>query len=130
VPSVLVVDDTPSIRLLMKLNLELGGFDVEEAADGQDCLDRMFGGDPLPDVLTVDVMMPRLGGIGTVQALRADPRTSTVLIVMVTTQMQAIDLERGWKAGVDAYVTKPFDPDHMVQTVTSVYEARFGPMAK
>jgi CheY-like chemotaxis protein len=128
VPSVLVVDDTPSIRLLIRTNLEIEGFEVEEAVDGLDCLDRMFGDGPLPDILTVDIVMPRLDGLGTVAALRADPRTALTLIVMVTTQSQAIDLERGRKVGVDAYVTKPFDPDHLVQTIKDVYEARHGPI--
>lgn len=123
-PSVLVVDDTPSIRLLIRTNLEIEGFDVEEAVDGIDCLDQIFSGGPLPDVLTIDIMMPRLDGLGTVAALRADPRTALILIVMVTTQGQAADLERGKKAGVDAYVTKPFDPDHLVQTIKDVYQAR------
>lgn len=125
-PSVLVVDDTPSIRLLIRTNLEIEGFDVEEAVDGLDCLDRMFNGGPLPDILTVDIVMPRLDGLSTVAALRADPRTASTLIVMVTTQAQAADIERGRKVGVDAYVTKPFDPDHLVQTIKDVYEARHG----
>ena len=123
-PSVLVVDDTPSIRLLIRTNLEIEGFDVEEAVDGIDCLDQIFSGEPLPDVLTIDIMMPRLDGLGTVAALRADPRTASILIVMVTTQAQAADIERGKKAGVDAYVTKPFDPDHLVQTIKDVYQTR------
>lgn len=126
VPSVLVVDDTPSIRLLIRTNLEIEGFLVEEAKDGQECLDRLFGGDPLPDVLTIDIMMPRLDGLNTVHALRVDPRTEDLLIVMVTTQAQAADIERGRKAGIDAYVTKPFDPDHLVRTIKEVYEARYG----
>lgn len=125
-PTVLVVDDTPSIRLLIRTNLELEGFEVEEAVDGVECLERMFSGAPLPDVLTIDVMMPRLGGLQTVRALRADPRTATALIVMVTTQAQAADLQRGADVGVDAYLTKPFDPDTLVQTVKDVYEERRG----
>ena len=128
VPRVLIVDDTPSIRLLIRTNLEIEGFEVEEAVDGLDCLERLFSGKPLPDILTVDVMMPRLDGLGTVQALRADPRTAGIPIVMVTTQAQAADIERGKKAGVDAYVTKPFDPDHLVQTIKDVYQARYGPI--
>lgn len=129
VPRVLVVDDTPSIRLLIRTNLEIEGFEVEEVADGVECLDRMFSGAPLPDVLTVDIMMPRLGGLETVKALRADPRTQSALIVMVSTQAQAADIERGARAGVDAYVIKPFDPDFLVRTIKSLYENRHGPLA-
>lgn len=119
-PRVLVVDDTPSIRFLIRTNLELAGFEVEEAVDGVDCLDALARADVLPDVITVDVMMPRLDGIATVIAIRADPRTRDIAIVMVTTQGQPADIKRANQAGVDAYITKPFDPDHLIATVHEV----------
>lgn len=119
-PRVLVVDDTPSIRFLIRTNLELAGFEVEEAVDGVDCLDRLERADVLPDVITVDVMMPRLDGVATVAAVRADPRAKHIAIVMVSTQGQPADIQRGTRAGVDAYVTKPFDPDFLVSTVRDV----------
>ena len=109
-PRVLVVDDTPSIRFLIRTNLELAGFEVDEAVDGVACLEALARADVLPDVITVDVMMPRLDGVATVTAIRADPRTRGIAIVMVTTQGQPADIQRA-RAGVDAYVTKPFDPD-------------------
>ena len=68
--------------------------------------------------------MPRRGGISTVLALRSHPRTKDLPIVMVTTQAQAIDVKRGLEAGVDAYITKPFDPDHLVETVRSLIGGR------
>jgi CheY-like chemotaxis protein len=119
-PSVLVVDDTPSIRFLIRTNLELAGFAVEEAVDGVDCLDHLARAEVLPDVITVDVMMPRLDGVGTVSAIRADKRTRHIAIVMVTTQGHPADIQRATQAGVDAYVTKPFDPDFLVLTVRDV----------
>ena len=119
-PRVLVVDDTPSIRFLIRTNLELAGFEVEEAVDGVDCLDRLESATTLPDVITVDVMMPRLDGVATVSAIRANARTKHIAIVMVTTQGHPADIQRGTRAGVDAYVTKPFDPDFLVLTVRDV----------
>lgn len=119
-PRVLVVDDTPSIRFLIRTNLELAGFEVEEAVDGVDCLDHLAQAAELPDVITVDVMMPRLDGVGTVSAIRADARTRHIAIVMVTTQGHPADIQRATVAGVDAYVTKPFDPDFLVLTVRDV----------
>jgi DNA-binding response OmpR family regulator len=119
-PRVLVVDDTPSIRFLIRTNLELAGFEVEEAVDGVDCLERLARATTLPDVITVDVMMPRLDGVATVSAIRANPTTKGIAIVMVTTQGHPADIQRGTKAGVDAYVTKPFDPDFLVLTVRDV----------
>ena len=121
---VLVVDDTDSIRFLIRTNLEIAGFEVDEAIDGQECLDLLLSDAPLPDLLTVDAMMPRRGGISTVLALRSHPRTKDLPIVMVTTQAQAIDVKRGLDAGVDAYITKPFDPDHLVETVRSLIGGR------
>jgi CheY-like chemotaxis protein len=120
VPRVLVVDDTASIRFLIRTNLELAGFEVDEAVDGVDCLDILKSSDPLPDVITVDVMMPRLDGIATVSAIRSNPRTKHVAIVMVTTQSHPADIQRATQAGVDAYLTKPFDPDFLVVTIRDV----------
>ncbi|MCL8253046.1 MULTISPECIES: response regulator [Aeromicrobium] len=121
-PRVLVVDDTASIRFLIRTNLELAGYDVDEAVDGVDCLDVLKRLDTMPDLITVDVMMPRLDGVATVTAIRADPRTRDIAVVMVSTQGQAADIQRATEAGVDAYVTKPFDPDHLVVTVGDVLD--------
>jgi len=119
-PSVLVVDDTASIRFLIRTNLELAGFDVIEAVDGVDCLEILADLQALPDLITVDVMMPRLDGVATVTAIRADDRTRDIAVVMVTTQGHPADIQRATQAGVDAYVTKPFDPDFLVETVNEV----------
>ena len=70
---VLVVDDSDVIRTLITVNLELEGFEVVQAVDGQDALDKVL--DVRPDVITIDVKMPRLDGFDTVERLRADPRT-------------------------------------------------------
>lgn len=119
-PRVLVVDDTPSIRFLIRTNLEIAGFEVEEAVDGVDCLDVLRRMAVPPDAITVDVMMPRLDGMATVTAIRADRRLADIGIVMVTTQGHPADIQRANVAGVDAYVTKPFDPDFLVATVRDV----------
>ncbi len=115
---ILVVDDTESIRRLIRLNLELEGFDVVEAADGQECLELATA--LRPDLVTIDVVMPRLDGFAAAAALRADPLTASLPIVMVTTQAQPADRRRGQEIGVDAYVTKPFHPDALVATVRAV----------
>ena len=124
VPRVLVVDDAPSIRLLIRTNLELAGFDVEESVDGVDCLQHLAATDVLPDVVTVDVMMPKQDGMATAAAIRSNPRTADIGIVMVTTQGHPADVQRGIQAGVDAYVTKPFDPDELVATVRDAVARR------
>jgi len=121
-PRVLVVDDSDVIRSLIVLNLELDGFDVIEARDGAECLEVV--GMVRPDLITLDVAMPRLDGFTTAARLRADPATAGIAIVMVTARTQGSDLARGAEIGVDAFVTKPFDPDHLTQTVRSLTESR------
>ena len=112
---VLVVDDDDIIRHLICVNLQLEGFDVHTAVDGQDCLERVH--EVSPDVVTLDVMMPRLDGWETATRLRADPRTSDVKILLLTARAQEMDMRKGVRVGVDAYLTKPFDPDELIAAV-------------
>ena len=113
---VLVVEDDEVIRELIRLNLELEGFEVFTAMDGQDCLDRVGHVDP--DVITMDVMMPRLDGWSTVERLRSDGFTRR--IVRVTARAQTEDRRRGERIGVDEYLTKPFDPDELVDLIRAL----------
>ena len=123
-PTVLVVDDTTSIRFLIRTNLELAGFEVIEASDGQDCLDVLAGLEKLPDVITMDMVMPRMDGVTAISRIRANPAYAGVGLVMVSTQSQQIDLNRAAAAGVDDYVIKPFDPDVLIEAVRRVHESR------
>lgn len=126
-PRVLVVDDSDTIRSLIALNLSLDGFEVHEAHDGQECL--AMAGDLHPDVITLDVAMPNLNGFEAAEQLRSDPDTAEIPIVMVTARAQGTDLSRGAEIGVAAYVTKPFEPDNLVDVVRSVAAAR-GPHSR
>ncbi len=111
----LVVDDSEVIRNLIAINLEFEGFDVHTASDGQDALDKVVEIDP--DVVTLDVMMPRLDGFATATRLKSDEKTKHLAVVMVTALAQESDVRRGEEIGVDAYLTKPFDPDDLVRIV-------------
>ncbi len=112
---VLVVDDDEVIRQLIAVNLTLEGFEVETAYDGQDCLDRVHEVDP--DIITLDVMMPRLDGWETATRLRTDRSTSHIKVVLITARAQEDDKRRGLGIGVDAYLTKPFDPAELIDVV-------------
>ena len=119
---VLVVDDSDVIRTLISVNLEMEGFEVVTAADGEEALEKVI--EVEPDVMTIDVKMPRLDGFDTVERLRADPRTKDLKVAMVTACAQEADIRRGEAVGVDAYVTKPFDPTVLVRTVRELVEHR------
>jgi DNA-binding response OmpR family regulator len=112
---VLVVDDDEVIRQLIAVNLTLEGFDVVTAVDGTDCLEKVV--EAHPDVITLDVMMPRLDGWVTVTQLRRNPATAGIKVVLITARAQEDDKSRGREIGVDAYLTKPFDPAEMIRVV-------------
>ena len=122
---VLVVDDDEVIRQLITVNLILEGFEVQTAHDGQDCLDRVHEIDP--DVITLDVMMPRLDGWETATKLRADQSISHIKVVLITARAQEDDKRRGLGIGVDAYLTKPFDPAELIQIVRDLAKKGTGP---
>ncbi|MDF6018803.1 response regulator [Streptomyces sp. JH34] len=107
---VLVVDDNKVIRQLIRVNLELEGFEVVTAADGVECLDLVH--EVCPDVITLDVAMPRLDGLQTAARLRADPTTGhlPVAVISACTPCEVA-------AGVDAFLAKPFEPSELVRMV-------------
>ncbi|MFG2136013.1 PleD family two-component system response regulator [Streptomyces sp. NPDC048650] len=111
---ILVVDDNKVIRQLIRVNLELEGFEVVTAADGAECLDVVHH--VRPDVVTLDVVMPRLNGLHTAARLRSDPRTWDIPIVIVSACTQG-EVGNGEWVGVDAFLAKPFEPAELVRTV-------------
>ncbi|MFE2292822.1 PleD family two-component system response regulator [Streptomyces sp. NPDC059452] len=111
---VLVVDDNKVIRQLIRVNLELEGFEVVTAADGVECLDLVHR--VRPDVITLDVMMPRLDGLETASGLRSDPRTRHVPIAVISA-CTPYEVDAGVAAGVDAFLAKPFEPSELVRMV-------------
>jgi len=119
---VLVVDDDEVIRRLIAVNLQLEGFAVATAVDGQDCLDNVAEFNP--DVVTLDVMMPRLDGWETAVRLRTSPATAHIKLVLITARAQEDDKVRGVQVGADAYLTKPFDPNEMIRVVRELVGRR------
>ncbi|MGW2179949.1 response regulator [Streptomyces sp. NPDC001732] len=110
----LVVDDNKVIRQLIRVNLELEGFEVVTAADGVECLDLVHR--VLPDVITLDVVMPRLDGLQTASRLRSDPRTRHLPVAIISA-CTPYEVDSGVAAGVDAFLAKPFEPSELVRLV-------------
>ncbi|MFP5347425.1 MAG: response regulator [Actinomycetes bacterium] len=120
-PLVLVVDDTPQIRMLLRLNLELEGFDVDEAADGEECLTRLQDTDRRrPAVVTIDAVMEPVDGWTAVERIRSDPALADIPVVMITASVQAHHRARAIERGVDVFVDKPFEPSSVVDVVRSL----------
>ena len=114
-PTVLIVDDEQHIRLLIEQTLEEledEGVMLQTAADGETALDVVRNHHP--ELIFLDVMMPRLDGFAVCRAIKADPDLSATTVVMLTARGQAYDREEGAAAGADRYLTKPFDPDELL----------------
>jgi len=106
---ILVADDSQTTRKIMvQMLAELGMHSVEEAADGQEALDRLQSVDDF-DLLLSDWNMPNLSGLDLALAVRADERLTALPILMVTTRSMPKDILAAMKAGVNGYITKPFD---------------------
>ena len=112
---VLVVDDSAVIRDLITVNLELEGIEVVGCGDGEEAL-RLVP-EVRPDVITMDVVMPRLNGLDAAERLRSDPETAHIPIVVVTARAGQADLDRAQEIGVEGYLTKPFEPAELVALV-------------
>lgn len=113
------MDDNKVIRQLIRVNLELEGLEVVTAADGAECLDVVH--QVRPDVITLDVVMPRLDGLRTAARLRSDPRTRDLPLAIISACTQ-YEVDSGLDVGVDAFLAKPFEPAELVSLVRRLIE--------
>ncbi len=115
---VLIAEDDVSLRRLLRLSIDVGGLDIDEAVDGEAALE-LARRNP-PDVVLLDWMMPGVSGLDVCRALRADARTAGALIVIVTARSGAGDRDAALAAGADQYVAKPFSPVELLEAVRHV----------
>lgn len=112
---VMACDDDHVIRGLLEVNLEMEGYDVVTACDGQDALDKIR--QQAPDLILLDVMMPNLNGWQVAEALQADEATRQIPIIFLSARAMEADVEKGTSLGAVSYVTKPFDPIDLMELV-------------
>lgn len=117
-PRVLIVDDDPLIRGVVRAVLEDASYDLDEAASGEEAL-RVAVQHP-PDVVLLDVMMPGLNGYEVAAVMKEDRRLKQAVVVMLTAKSSPEDRRRGIEAGADAYFTKPFSPLELLSTLSEV----------
>ena len=118
----MAVDDDHVIRGLLEVNLEMEGHEVITAVDGQDALDRVH--DERPDLILLDVMMPNVNGWQVAETLKNDPETRHIPIVFLSARAMEADVRKGTDLGVQAYVTKPFDPIDLMDLVNRLIAER------
>lgn len=112
---VLICDDDPVILRLLEVNLELEGYDVLTANHGEEAFE--IASRELPDLVILDIMMPRLDGYQTCQKLKEQSSTEQIPVVFLSAKAQASDIEKGKSFGVSEYLTKPFDPNDLLDVV-------------
>ena len=117
--TILIVDDDPSIRKLIAATLEdVSGYRLEEAGNGEEALERAL--DAEPEIVLLDIEMPRVNGIEACRRLRSDPATADATIVMLTGEAGDAAEHRAHAAGADLFLTKPFSPLHLLQLVDAL----------
>ena len=122
IPTILVADDEEDIRELVSYRLSRSGYEVIGAEDGQDALERAR--EQVPDLMVLDVMMPRLDGYELTRRLRAEESLRSVPVILLTARSQESDVSRGFEVGADDYLKKPFNPDELVARVRAVLGRR------
>lgn len=115
---ILAVDDSASMRQMVSFTLQGAGYDVIEASDGQDALDKAKGG-PV-DLVLSDVNMPVMDGIALIKNLRALPTYKYTPILMLTTESAGDKKAEGKAAGATGWIVKPFNPDQLLNTIKKV----------
>ncbi|GJM42165.1 MAG: hypothetical protein DHS20C20_24470 [Ardenticatenaceae bacterium] len=116
--SVLVVDDDPMKRQLLRLILERAGFGVNEAADGAEALISLDA--TVPDLMTLDVMMPQMDGFTVCAQVRQNPKTADLPIIMVSARADGGSIREGLAAGANRYLPQPVMPDKLLKTVNEL----------
>jgi len=115
---ILVVDDDEDIVRFVRINLQLEGFEVETAGDGVEAIEAATA--TVPDLILLDIMMPRMDGLTALERLRANPALASTSIVLLTARGLAEDRIRGLEVGADDYITKPFEIAELVARVKAV----------
>ena len=113
--TVLVVDDDPVIQKLLQVNFEMEGYSVITAGDGEEGLRRAQS--ERPDIVLLDIMMPKMNGLEVAAALKADDETAGIPVILLSAKAQSSDVQAGMEAGADDYITKPFDPLELLDRV-------------
>jgi CheY-like chemotaxis protein len=117
--TILIVDDDESIRRLIAATLEdVSGYRLEEAADGDEAVDRAL--DALPEIVFLDLEMPRVDGIETCRRMRSEPALDDATIVVLTGDSGEVAERSAQAAGADLFLTKPFSPLHLLQLVDEI----------
>ncbi len=112
---ILLVDDESDFRRAVRVRLEASGYEVIEAVDGAQGVE--MAKEQRPDLIILDLMLPRIAGYNVARLLKGDELCENIPIIMLTARAQEMDVNIGLAVGADAYITKPFRPDDLLETI-------------
>jgi DNA-binding response OmpR family regulator len=121
-PTILVADDEEDLRELVTYRLTRSGYRVIGAGDGQEAFE--LAAERTPDLMVLDVMMPKLDGYELTRRVRAEAALRSIPVILLTARSQESDIDRGFEVGADDYLKKPFNPDELVARVRAVLGRR------
>jgi len=120
-PTVLIVDDSATVREMVSEQLRKSGFNVIEAIDGEEAIAKLQVS--IPDLVVTDIVMPRKNGYELCRWMKNEPKTKHIPVVMCTSKSEEFDVYWGMKQGADAYITKPYHPPDLVEVVNRLLQA-------
>jgi len=115
---ILVVDDEIYIVHILDFSLGMEGYEVVTALDGEEALEKAM--DCKPDLIVLDIMMPKMDGYETCKALKADDRTKDIPVILLSAKGRNVDMQTGYDLGADEYITKPFSPRKLVDRINTM----------
>jgi len=115
---ILVVDDEVYIVHILDFSLRMEGYEVLTALDGEQALEKVKS--ERPDLIVLDIMMPKLDGYDTCKRLKASPDTRDIPVILLSAKGRNVDQRMGFEAGADDYITKPFSPRKLVEKINSI----------
>ncbi len=118
---ILIAEDERDIRDLIKFTLEFAGHEIRVASNGEEAL--KIARNDIPDLVLMDVCMPKMTGYEACQAMKADPKLQNIPVVFLSAKGQEVEVQAGLDVGAADYILKPFSPDELTQRVTEILTA-------
>jgi len=115
---ILVVDDEIYIVHILDFSLGMEGYDVVTALDGEQALEKVAS--EKPDLIVLDIMMPKLDGYEVCKAIKSDPATKAIPVILLSAKGRNVDQKMGFDVGADDYITKPFSPRKLVERINQL----------
>ncbi len=119
---IFVVDDEPFIRRSLEFVLKKQGYDVHAATNGEEAIEFLKNSNgQKPDVMFLDVMMPKMNGFEVVESVKNDPDLKDIYVILLTAKGQEADRQKGFQLGANDFMTKPFSPSKLLEKVESIF---------